>query len=64
MSYFRFRCFTKITELLILGLALKLDLLPEQVGGKTVDYTTVAAAWEVQRRRMGLESEGEAAVSG
>ena len=36
------------------------DLLPEQAGGKTVDYTAVAAAWEVQRARMGLENEGEA----
>ena len=35
------------------------DLLPEQVGGMIVDYTAVAAAWEVQRRRMGLENEGE-----
>lgn len=35
------------------------DLLSEQVGRKTVDYTAVAAAWEVQRRRMGLEIEGE-----
>ena len=35
------------------------DLLPEQAGGKVVDYTAVAAAWEVQRARMGLENEGE-----
>ena len=35
------------------------DLLPEQVGGKSVDYTAVAAAWEVQRARMGLENEAE-----
>jgi len=35
------------------------DLLPEQVGGKSVDYTTVAAAWEVQRARMGLVNEAE-----
>lgn len=31
------------------------DLLPEQAGGKVVDYSAVAAAWEVQRARMGLE---------
>ena len=35
------------------------DLLPEQAGGKVVDYAAVAAAWEVQRARMGLENEGE-----
>ena len=35
------------------------DLLPEQVGGKVVDYTAVAAAWEVQRARIGLENEPE-----
>lgn len=35
------------------------DLLPEQAGGKGVDYMTVAAAWEVQRARMGLENEAE-----
>ena len=35
------------------------DLLPEQAGGKVVDYTAVAAAWEVQRARMGLENESE-----
>ena len=35
------------------------DLLPEQVGGKSVDYTAVAAAWEVQRARMGLVNEAE-----
>ena len=35
------------------------DLLPEQVGGKIVDYTAVAAPWEVQRSRMGLENDAE-----
>ena len=35
------------------------DLLPEQAGGKVVDYTAVAAAWEVQRARIGLENEPE-----
>ena len=35
------------------------DLLPEQAGGKVVDYTAVAAAWEVQRARMGLENDAE-----
>ena len=35
------------------------DLLPEQVGGKIVDYTAVAAAWEVQRKRIGLDNELE-----
>jgi hypothetical protein len=35
------------------------NLLPERAGGKVVDYMAVAAAWEVQRARMGLENEGE-----
>ena len=35
------------------------DLLPEQAGGKVVDYTAVAAAWEVLRARMGLENDAE-----
>lgn len=35
------------------------DLLPEQAIGKIVDYTVVAAAWEVQRARMGLKNEAD-----
>ena len=35
------------------------NLLPEQAGDKSVDYTAVAAAWEVLRARMGLENDAE-----
>ena len=38
------------------------DLLPKPVGDKPLDYLAVAAAWEIERARMGLENEANGEI--